>query len=76
MNRAEYNDILKNVMNILKNPNGNFGKRFLTGDPEKDAEILKSCEREAAVALIAVDEFYSYLTKAAHEGGVLPESRG
>ena len=68
MNRAEYNDILKNVMGILKNPNGNFGKKFMTGDAKQDAEILKNAEMMAAVALIAVDEYYSYLTKAAHEG--------
>lgn len=73
MNRAEYGDILKNVMNILQNPNGNFGKKFMTGEREKDAEILKNAEMMAAVALIAVDEYYSYLTKAAHEGHVADE---
>ena len=70
MNRAEYNDLMKNVMNILKNPNGNFGKKFMTGHPETDAEILKNAEMMAAVALIAVDEYYSFLTKAAYEGHV------
>ena len=73
MNRAEYNDILKNIMGILKNPNGNFGKKFMTGDPETDEEILKNAEMMAAVALIAVDEYYSFLTKAAYEGNVADE---
>ncbi|MBE6615029.1 MAG: hypothetical protein E7631_06975 [Ruminococcaceae bacterium] len=73
MNRAEYNDILKNIMGILKNPNGNFGKKFMTGDPETDGEILKNAEMMAAVALIAVDEYYSFLTKAAYEGHVADE---
>ena len=70
MNRTEYHDILKNIMGILKNPNGNFGKKFMTGEPETDAEILKNAEMIAAVALIAVDEYYSYLTKAASDGQV------
>ena len=73
MNRAEYNDLMKNVMNILKNPNGNFGKKFMTGNPETDAKILKNAEMMAAVALIAVDEYYSFLTKAAFEGHVEDE---
>jgi len=73
MNRAEYNEVLKNVMGILRNPNGNFGKKFISGDAEKDAEILKNAEMIAAVALIAVDEYYSYLTKAAYEGNVEKE---
>ncbi len=73
MNRAEYNDILKNIMGILRNPNGNFGRKFMTGNPESDAEILKNAEMMAAVALIAVDEYYSYLTKAAYEGHVEDE---
>lgn len=73
MNRAEYNDLMKNVMNILKNPNGNFGKKFMTGNPDTDAEILKNAEMMAAVALIAVDEYYSFLTKAAFEGNVEDE---
>jgi len=73
MNRAEYNDLMKNVMNILKNPNGNFGKKFMTGNPETDAEILKNAEMMAAVALIAVDEYYSFLTQAAFEGHVEDE---
>ncbi|MBQ8402247.1 MAG: hypothetical protein IJX14_10000 [Clostridia bacterium] len=73
MNRAEYNDILQNIMGILRNPNGNFGKKFMSGDPEADGEILKNAEMMAAVALIAVDEYYSYLTKAAHEGDVADE---
>ena len=70
MNRAEYNEVLKNVMGILRNPNGNFGKKFMSGSKETDAEILKQAEMIAAVALIAVDEYYSYLTKAAYEGKV------
>jgi hypothetical protein len=73
MNRAEYNDLMKNVMNILRNPNGNFGKKFMTGNPETDVEILKNAEMMAAVALIAVDEYYSFLTKAACEGHVEDE---
>ena len=73
MNRAEYNDILKNIMGILRNPNGNFGRKFMTGNPESDGEILKNAEMMAAVALIAVDEYYSYLTKAAYEGQVEDE---
>lgn len=73
MNRAEYNEILNNVMNILKNPNGNFGKKFMTGSEEENAKTLKEAEMTAAVALIAVDEFYSYLTKAAYDGGVFDE---
>jgi len=73
MNRAEYNEVLKNVMGILRNPNGNFGKKFMSGDSEKDAEILKNAEMIAAAALIAVDEYYSYLTKAAYEGNVEKE---
>lgn len=73
MNRAEYNDILKNIMEILKNPNGNFGKKFMTGEPEADKEILKHAEMMAAAALIAVDEYYSFLTKAAYEGHVEDE---
>lgn len=73
MNRAEYNEVLKNVMGILRNPNGNFGKKFMSGDAEKDAKILKNAEMIAAVALIAVDEYYSYLTKAAYEGNVEKE---
>ena len=73
MNRGEYNEILNNVMNILRNPNGNFGKRFMTGTEEENAALLKNAEMTAAVALIAVDEFYSYLTKAAYEGGVSDE---
>ncbi len=73
MNRAEYNDILKNIMGILRNPNGNFGKKFMTGEAESDAEILKNAEMMAAVALIAVDEYYSFLTKAAYEGYVEDE---
>ena len=73
MNRAEYHDILKNVMEILRNPNGNFGKKFMTGNPDSDGEILKNAEMMAAVALIAVDEYYSYLTKAAYEGHVEDE---
>lgn len=75
MNRDEYGKILKNVMNILKNPNGNFGKRFLSGEETQDAETLKQAERIAAVALIAADEYYAYLTKAACEGGVSDEIR-
>ncbi len=70
MNRAEYGDILKNIQGILQNPNGNFGKKFLTGDEEENAAVLKQAEMIAAVALIAVDEYYAYLTKVAHEGGV------
>ena len=73
MNRAEYNEVLKNVMGILRNPNGNFGKNFMSGDALKDAEILKNAEMIVAVALIAVDEYYSYLTKAAYEGNVEKE---
>ena len=73
MNRTEYNEVLKNVMEILRNPNGNFGKKFMSGNAEKDAELLKQAEMAAAAALIAVDEYYSYLTKAAYEGGVEKE---
>ena len=73
MNRTEYNEVMKNIMGILRNPNGNFGKKFMSGDTEKDAEILKNAELIAAAALIAVDEYYSYLTKAACEGGVEKE---
>lgn len=35
MNRTEYNEVLKNVMGILRNPNGNFGKKFMSGNAEK-----------------------------------------
>lgn len=73
MNRTEYNEVLKNVMGILRNPNGNFGKKFMSGDPKTDAELLKQAEMIAAVALIAADEYYSYLTKAAYEGKVADE---
>ncbi len=73
MNRAEYDQILKNIKGILKNPNGNFGKKFLTGTAEENADTLQQAEMIAAVALIAVDEFYAYLTKAAYEGGVSEE---
>ncbi len=73
MNRAEYDQILQNIKGILKNPNGNFGKKFLTGTAEENAGTLQQAEMIAAVALIAVDEFYAYLTKAAHEGGVSEE---
>ena len=45
----------------------------MTGDAESDAEILKNAEMMAAVALIAVDEYYSFLTKAAFEGHVEDE---
>ncbi|MCQ2431075.1 MAG: hypothetical protein MJ175_00570 [Clostridia bacterium] len=73
MNRAEYNQVLENIKGILKNPNGNFGKKFMTGNPEEDAKILKEAEMTAAIALIAVDEYYSFLTKSAYEGGVSDE---
>ena len=75
MNRDEYGKILKNVISILKNPNGNFGKRFLSDEETQDAETLKQVEMIAAVALIAADEYYAYLTKAAYEGGVSDEIR-
>ncbi len=73
MNRAEYDKILQNIKGILQNPNGNFEKKFLTGSSEENADTLEQAELIAAVALITVDEFYAYLTKAAHEGGVSEE---
>ena len=42
----------------------------MSGDPETDAEILKNAEMMSAAALIAVDEYYSFLTKAVYEGHV------
>lgn len=48
MNRDEYGKILKNVMNILKNPNGNFGKRFLSGEETQNAETGGDDRRRGA----------------------------
>ncbi len=56
MNRGEYEKVLDKIVNRLTEPGGNFQKLF----PDDDQEALR---KFAAIALMAVDEYYSHLTQ-------------
>lgn len=56
MNRGEYEAVLEKIMYRLTEPNGNFQKLF----PDEDDQSLK---KMAAIALMAVDEFYVHLSE-------------
>jgi hypothetical protein len=65
MNRTEYNEILKELMGEIEEKGGNFVALY--GNDEK---TIKDAKFIAAVALMAVDKYYSTLTKfnAQHKG--------
>lgn len=58
MNRTEYYETLKQIYEDIENVNGNFQDSFPTTG--KDLDALK---KYAAVSLMAVDRYYSNLTK-------------
>lgn len=58
MNRTEFKQTLDELFDDLENENGNFQAFFPTSDGEKEA-----VRKQAAIALMAVDRYYSNLTK-------------
>lgn len=57
MNRTEFEHTLNQLYDDLQDPNGIFQDLFPTS--EKEAEDIK---KQAAIALMAVDRYYSNLT--------------
>jgi hypothetical protein len=58
MNRKDYAELLADIRRELSMKGGNFDEHFGT-----DEETMKQADFIAAVALIAVDRFYSRITK-------------
>ncbi|MCR5254828.1 MAG: hypothetical protein K6D96_02765 [Acetatifactor sp.] len=57
MNRTEFNETLNQLYDDIENENGNFQSVF----PTKGKE-LEEAKKQAAIALMAVDRYYSNLT--------------
>lgn len=57
MNRTEFTEMMQDIMRELQDPNANFAARF--GENAMDPAQI---EQVAAVALTAVDHYYSHLT--------------
>lgn len=55
MNRGEYEQVLDKIVYRLTEPGGNFQKLFADDNTE-------SLRKMAAVALLAVDEYYVHLS--------------
>lgn len=55
MNRGEYEQVLEKIVYRLTEPGGNFRKLFA----DDDTEALR---KMAAIALLAVDEYYVHLS--------------
>lgn len=58
MNRTEFFETLQQLYGDIENKNGNFVKAF--GD---DPKMLEQAKMMAGVSLMAVDRYYSNLTK-------------
>lgn len=58
MNRGEYNEVLGKIIGRLEEKGGNFAAIY-----GSDPEMLKQAKMTAAVALMAVDEYYVYLSR-------------
>ena len=71
MNRLDYQELLDEVVRELAEPGGNFDALF-----GHDPKTMEQARFVAAVALMAADRFYSWLTQQEFELRELDEHPG